>query len=324
MCNKKLGKSGYKIQCSGKCQRWVHQACTSLTKTLLETYRKNLKSDITWVCPTCTEEAKLSSSSESEEDTDDHPTATRKKAMKRLRIKDDDTKQNKTLSNNEMLDILMKKLDALEDSVTFNSNTMDDLQKTIQSILKENKQLKKEQDQLKHQIKQLQDNLEKLKTTQPLDSYREKNILIMGIRAEDSEIGELRKVFKGIEVEVDENDFKIRRLPSKNPSKPILVSFSTKEKRTEVLQKRKGKGALNSVTLGLNGSQRNIYVNEDLPQETRHIFNKARELKTHGFKFVWCKENQVFCRKNETSKIIKITSRDQVDQIQNSKQPVSN
>ena len=79
--------------------------------------------------------------------------------------------------------------------------------------------------------------------------------------------------------------------------------------------KKKSKAAIESAALGLSGAPRKIYLNQDLPEETRKIYNKARELKNNGFKFVWSKHNNVYCRKTESSNVIRLKSCDQVAEI---------
>lgn len=211
----------------------------------------------------------------------------------------------------------MKKFDELERSVVFNSNTMDEIQKSLNQLLKENNQLKKEQVKLKSDIRNLQDDLVKIKRNQGSDDHRQKNLIVMGIRPDDSETAELSKIFRGLDIEIQENEFKAKRIPSKNPQKPIIVTFLSKEKKELVLNARKKKGVLDSISLGLNGDKRKIFLNEDIAKDIRNIFNKARELRNHGFKFVWCADNRVLCRKDSTTEVIKLNTYEQIEKLKN-------
>nr|CAI5828125.1 unnamed protein product [Callosobruchus analis] len=58
-----------------------------------------------------------------------------------------------------------------------------------------------------------------------------------------------------------------------------------------------------------------IYINEDLSRPTRDIFRKARELRTVGFKYVWCKNSQVYVRKMDGGQAIKINSLSEIESL---------
>lgn len=66
---------------------------------------------------------------------------------------------------------------------------------------------------------------------------------------------------------------------------------------------------------GIGNRRGNIYVNEDLPPATRRLYQKARELRKHGFKYVWCEDGQVFFRKTDQSNIIKIGYEGQISEM---------
>lgn len=56
-------------------------------------------------------------------------------------------------------------------------------------------------------------------------------------------------------------------------------------------------------------------MNEDLPPAIRRLYQKARELRKHGFMYVWCKDGQVFVRKTDQSNIIKIGYEGQISEM---------
>jgi hypothetical protein len=74
-----------------------------------------------------------------------------------------------------------------------------------------------------------------------------------------------------------------------------------------------------------NETQQNetIYINENLPKETRSLLYKTRQLKKkYDFKFIWTKDGIIKLRKHETSKIHTITNEEQLNEIkQQHKEP---
>lgn len=50
-----------------------------------------------------------------------------------------------------------------------------------------------------------------------------------------------------------------------------------------------------------------IYVNEQMTSTNRDLFFKARNaVKEVGYKFIWFKNNKIFVRKNEGSKVFAV------------------
>ena len=64
------------------------------------------------------------------------------KKKKRVTVVAVNKNGNKNLSNGEMLEIFMKRMDDLQESANFNSDMMDDIQKSLNRVLAENKDLK--------------------------------------------------------------------------------------------------------------------------------------------------------------------------------------
>lgn len=54
-CNKHIGKSTYRIGCSGGCKGWFHSQCAQLTRTQIEEYLRDKKA---WLCVSCKEGSK--------------------------------------------------------------------------------------------------------------------------------------------------------------------------------------------------------------------------------------------------------------------------
>lgn len=339
ICSKKIGKTGYKIQCCGKCARWVHLTCTPIKKEDLESKRRT---KIQWICNTCKKfevsepstsfknnGATILDSSSSEDDNgsdDEYLSVTsqtgrtlaeakfRKKKSKPLpepkkKGRLTDSKQ----STDDLLKDILEKLHNMETAMTFNNHTVEEIKDTIKDVVVENNKLKKECSSLKQKIQQMELDIRKIKG-EHTNNNRSKNLVIMGLQSEEThDRSNVIKLLNMLEVNVEDSEFSIKTIPSKMPIKPLLVSFNSEDKCKLVLQRRKEKGKITSGELQLPGDNRNIFVNEDMPQDVRHLYGNARSLKKHGFKFVWQKYGSVFCRKSDTSEIVKIKSNEQID-----------
>ena len=102
----------------------------------------------------------------------------------------------------------------------------------------------------------------------------------MGLQCEGvADTVSVKKLFTVLKVVINENEYSIKTLPSKMPSKPILLSLNNSEKKQDILRNRRAKGKLTTTDLELNCEIRNIFINEDLPKETRQLHNSARDLK---------------------------------------------
>lgn len=217
----------------------------------------------------------------------------------------------------EMFRKLLTKIEDLEEAVSFNSGVVDDMRKAVEEMKRENRNMIKEQDIMKAEMSSIKRELEDLKEQASLNANladaqeRRKNVVLVGLMNKE----EVNKVFNKLEIVLPENEMKIKQLPLKQRSKPILVEFADDKMKNLVLQKRKLMGPLNSENLQLGGEMRKNFINEDLPKGVHEMLEKARELKNSGFKFVWVKEDKVFCRRGEDTRIIHIRSSDHVEQL---------
>nr|CAI5830550.1 unnamed protein product [Callosobruchus analis]CAI5850631.1 unnamed protein product [Callosobruchus analis] len=114
-------------------------------------------------------------------------------------------------------------------------------------------------------------------------------------------------------MEQDGDDYKLSVLPAVSSHKAIIVvKFQTEERRNAVLEKGK-KLKLDGQNCNISNSNSRIYINEDLPRGVRDVFRSARELKKEGFKYVWCKNGQVYVRKEDGGPAVRVHSHADVD-----------
>lgn len=291
VCNNTIGKSGYQIQCQ-ECRGWAHLTCTTIVKEdLLK--KKNCK----WTCPKCKEDGDSSSEEEISSD--------------------EEEKEKASLSTKTMFKTLLKKVEDLEAALTFNGGLIEDMRMSLEDIKKENKGLRKQNEKLSNDLSLLQKEVSTLKQKAAVEELakdierKKKNIVIVGVENQD----EILKVMNSLKVNVTVENINVKQIPTNKLPTLHVVTLPNEETKKLILKNRKEGGLLNSKDLGLNGIERNIFINEDLPRPTRELFKKARELKPAGYKYVWVKEGKVFCRKSESVKPILLIDSDHVDKL---------
>ncbi|CAH0555074.1 unnamed protein product [Brassicogethes aeneus] len=148
------------------------------------------------------------------------------------------------------------------------------------SVSKDNKQLKKVLEHQKKLISSLQEKLDALNKTASNHQQPNNNVIKMGMEENQANKDNVKKVLTKLEVPHDNIQVKI--LPSQKMSKPVLVGFETKETKDLVLIKRKAMGEIKTNMCRIEGTDANIYINEDLPRDVRNLFNKAKDLKKNN------------------------------------------
>lgn len=89
--------------------------------------------------------------------------------------------------------------------------------------------------------------------------------------------------------------------------KNIIVKFTNKVMRDNVLSAYRTVKALDSNKLSVSGSPTRVYLNEHLTLYYKQLFRQCREAaKQHGYRYVWIKHGTVLTRKSDTSPVIAI------------------
>lgn len=183
------------------------------------------------------------------------------------------------------------------------------LEETCDSLKSENIALKKE-------LKDVQSRIEK-------NEYilREKNLEIQGIPDEDGENlnRTIMNIANNFDIELQEKDidyiYRIKKERSGKPG-PVIVTFKQRETKEKILSSRKGR-SIYAREIGFKNSQNQVYVNEHLTKAKKDLLWKARQLKKQeNFKYVWYKHDNIYIRKNDTTKTIKINDESDILKLQ--------
>lgn len=96
----------------------------------------------------------------------------------------------------------------------------------------------------------------------------------------------------------------------------IVVKFTSRIVKEEMLRKRRVKRNLNTSDIGLPGPANVIYMNESLTSTRRQVFNAVRTLKKEkGFTFVWVRNGKILVRTSEGDKVIVVTNMADVEEL---------
>lgn len=99
----------------------------------------------------------------------------------------------------------------------------------------------------------------------------------------------------------------------------IIVQFNNKVIRDEILKNNKINKITNkSINTNTNDEDdRTIYISEQLTARKQYLFKIARDLKrANVIRFAWAKDGNIFIRRTEQSKTIKIKTAEQLKQLQ--------
>lgn len=303
-CNANISKTHYSLKCVGNCGKWYHRKCSGLTTELFTAYEKGT-TDEKWICSQCVDSNAPEESNSSDDDTQDS-SASQKSGGKK--------QKHKNPTNKDIINTMNKKFMELETALTFNGSVMEDLQKTLKTVLEENKRMAKEYEKLKIKVNEMEKELQLVKKSvyEKDAAERQKNIIISGLNNKETETN-VKKVFGKLDINV--TNYKTSVLPTKNENKPIiLIQLPSRDDKNKILERRK-LIMLTHKNCSIGNTDDRIFINEDLSRPTRAIFKKARELKEVGFKYIWCKHGQVYGRKCENGSLIKINTISQVEEL---------
>lgn len=221
------------------------------------------------------------------------------------------------LETNEILKKLVKKVEELEKAVTFSNNLVEEMKHSFEEIKRENKQLRKEHDKIKVEVELLHKEVTEMKDKMAINALaketqeRKKNIIVSGLNKKEDVV----KVMKKLDVPIDEEELKFKQVLINKERKAFIVTFKEEVQRNLVLMNRRTRGAIDTESMEIGGPKRKIFINEDLPKLIQDLLKKGRELKSTGFKLVWAKDGNDFCRKSEYSKIILLINHEQIDEL---------
>ncbi|XP_073947852.1 uncharacterized protein, partial [Choristoneura fumiferana] len=157
--------------------------------------------------------------------------------------------------------------------------------------------------------KALEERVQELETRE-----KEKNLEIHGLDTQSNEntksiVQELAQKLNLNPKDVDDAQRVGQEKPDITKPKIVLVKLRSKTARDSWLQIRK-QSKLTNNKIYSNGSDKQIFINEDLPRYKRQLLWTVRtSLKSKGFQYIWVQNGNILVKKNsEEKKIYNIRS----------------
>lgn len=305
VCDKQITKSSPGVTCSGFCDSSYHanSTCSDINKTQVTALNMP---GVKWTCRACRGSAGTRTRSTADGDGAalllDAPAASE-------------------LDFPGFVQSMKKEMELLRQSVDFCSNKISDFETKLSKfndLFKVTETLKTENSTLKNKVAELSDRMISLE-----QFNRSYNIEIQDIPEKPDE--NLLKIATDIgnmfnhrlEMATVDNVF---RVPTQVAGKPknIIIRFLSKIQRDRFLAAAKTvKRSLRAGEgLSLAGISNRFYINEHLAPQTKLLLKQAKEsAKIKNYKFVWIQNGSVLMRKEERSKIIPISRREDLSNL---------
>lgn len=240
---------------------------------------------------------------------------------------------SKSITDQDILKIILDKFDAFETKITkkfesefaelrksvdFCCDKIDDFGKEILEMNKKISFLEKSKTELENKNKILTQQVDQLFLQfEEMQQYsRNVNLQIDGVPETSNE--NVMQIVNKLSIAIDEpivlnQDIQAaHRLASSNKNRPrgIVIRFSNRQKRDNVLEKCK-KAKLTSTTFVENVPATPVYVNEHLTLYYKKLLYEAKTYKfAKKVKYVWVKNSKILMRESDNSTIVRITKYD--------------
>lgn len=215
------------------------------------------------------------------------------------------------VSNNR----IFKKLKEMEKSLEFMATQFDQVQKENKEIKKMLKENNKENEKLKGRITELELMMEEIQKEKVKN-----NIVINGVekQGETENTKEIvTKIMKKINIQIEDEMGKCYRKRENQDKSPIIIELKKNKTKETILKARKDVGLITTKDCQLKGRENNIFINEQLTNLASKLFYNVRELKKNKkIAYAWTREGNVYARKTETSKKVRIKSETDLSEIQ--------
>jgi predicted RNase H-like nuclease (RuvC/YqgF family) len=296
------------IVCNG-CQENYHFSC-SISET---TYRaKSKEGRAAWRCQSCRDKKKKATTSSSAVG---KGALTRSQSGSTTPVEYELEKEISELEGelNPSLKVLLVKVLR---SVQFMSDKFDEMKKTVEESVKENKELKKEIQSLREVIEKKDTVIDGLTSKiNKLQQYKKRKF--MEIHGVDSDPGispsaQYEQIAKTIGV--DNTDVKdVQRIQLKK-STMLLVKYREETQRNECLDK--GKKWWRDLSSDEKKKSNRLYFNESLIPEFRNLLREVRiKGRLENVKYIWVKNGRILVRKEDQGRVYSISTESEMRKV---------
>lgn len=335
--NSRLQKS---IICEGECKKLWHIECNNIPE---QNWSDIIEKNIPWFCIACERKRTQLRKSFNMAAVPITP------GISVSSLCSDNANEENNIISLEMIYEELKIINANQEKLTNSVNSLEtvlnDYKEIVENLTKENIELRNDNQVLYSKINNIEYHLDSIEQ-QKLDH----NIVINGVPENENEnleniVADIARKLdvslnttnhddildvnnqnsddKNVDVDIDtlNSDIKsVNRIKSFNTDsglpRSIRIVFHNKTKRDLILQSKK-KIKLNTEMLQLNtNGSRQVFISEQLTSKKQFLFKAARDLKRDNkVKYAWVKDGEIFIRREENGKMIKIKNIQQLRQL---------
>lgn len=294
-CLKSIGKK-IKLQC-GRCECYFHLGCGGVSELDARLMQTN---STPWTCESC-----LSRRSSIYQES------------QRLTRSGSSGNSGDIYELKSLIGELRTELREIKTSMDFLNEKYEEERNRNQIISEMFSEISKDNQVLKAKVLKLENALSK----QYANNIKN-NLCISGlsgnVKDKKSAPVELIKLFTSLSVPVKEENLESVRLYDTPNGPKVSVTLVNADLKNNILKARAERGRISHRKLGLGESDQPIFIDEELTRETYHLFKKAKELKTRGYKYVWHRNCKVMVRRRDDDEVIVIKNETMLNDLCNS------
>lgn len=220
-------------------------------------------------------------------------------------------------------------LNELKNSVQYMSEKYDDLLKEIHTGREENKQLREEMAHLTENNASLHSRFEVIERewNQGKQDLIRNNVVLFGFSDQANNKQEVNQTVNKLLHKVNMNETEVlndcyQRNSHNNQAGAIVLKFHNAEVKNNFIKIVK-RLELKTSDFGMCTRKTNlIRLSEQLTPLNQQLLNEARQLRTHGYKFIWSKNGRILARKSATSEVLVIHNFDYIDSLKSTNQTI--
>lgn len=335
VCKKKITGKSKGILCSGKCRCSFHVRCGGVSVELFEALKKG---EACWRCPKCSSNSNESFVIEDEdvndieiidEEEDLNETSTSNGYETQLVELEELSSFDPTNCNMDKMAAYFKVLGSVVIEIRKSvALIIDDMCKQNLAIKKENKLLKKRIAVTEETNNNLDFRINKLESLldQPKQQSLKNNIVLAGLpEMIVNPTGTILEIAKKINANINKDDIcnisaiQSRRENVDKKSSLYILELNSEKAKSELLQKKRIYKHLYTLDVNLETQGNNeIFFRHHLSSLQAKLYHEAKQIKLScNLQYLWVKNSEIFLRANQTSKVYKISSYNDINFIKN-------
>lgn len=219
------------------------------------------------------------------------------------------------------------RLQEIERGLEFVGNSVDDLKKSCKEIEKKVITVEKKQETMEAQNQELRKKVKDLEIAmqEMAQDLNQSKVEITGVPQNVNHSVFMEKVLEKINVvpAIGKTEYSIEKVEQRkvgtDPPRMkslMTVDFKNKATRNRVIDTiKKNKVHMNTSLVGETSPQP-IFINEALTPYMKKVFYETKKIKNDkGYQYLWIKDGHILLKKNEGSKVMRITCLANLDKL---------